>query len=122
MASSPGGKLRPITLAVLRLITNSNLVGCKIGRSAGLLTLKNPAGVDTGLAICVGEARSIAHQAAGFGKGTQFIDRRHPMVGRQRNDVYATVVEQRAGTYQQRINRLLAMPRNGCVNVAVGGG
>src|SRR5262249_38226643 len=78
---------------------------------SGLLTLKNPAGVDTGLAICVGEARSIAHQATGFGKGTQGIDRRHPMVGRQRNDVYATVVEQRAGTYQQRSNRLLGKPR-----------
>src|SRR5262245_1458743 len=40
MASSPGGKLRPIVLAVLRLITNSNLVGCKIGRSAAFSPLR----------------------------------------------------------------------------------
>src|SRR5215467_15318271 len=39
MASSPGGKLRPNTLAVLRLITNSNLVDCMTGRSAGFSPL-----------------------------------------------------------------------------------
>src|SRR3954468_13824326 len=35
MASTPGGKLRPSAFAVLRLIRNSNLVGCSTGRSAG---------------------------------------------------------------------------------------
>src|SRR5215475_2790761 len=44
------------------------------------------------------------------------------MVGRQRSDMYATVVEQRAGTYQQRINRLLGKPRKGRINVTAGGG
>src|SRR5262249_40089902 len=34
----------------------------------------------------------------------------------------ATVVEQRAGTYQQRINRLLGRPRKGCINVTPSGG
>jgi len=36
MASSVGGTVRPSALAVLRLITNSNLVGCITGISAGL--------------------------------------------------------------------------------------
>ena len=46
------------------------------------------------------------------------------MLGRQRNDLYATVggVEQRGGTYQQCINRLLGKPRKGRINVAGGGG
>ena len=35
-ASSVGGISRPSALAVLRLITSSNLVGCSTGRSAGL--------------------------------------------------------------------------------------
>ena len=35
MASSPGGKLRPNAFAVLRLITNSNLIDYMTGRSAG---------------------------------------------------------------------------------------
>src|SRR5262245_37268859 len=38
--------LMPSAFAVLRLITNSNLVTCVTGRSAGFFTLKNPAGVD----------------------------------------------------------------------------
>src|SRR5262249_59639883 len=40
MASSPGGKLRPNALAVLRLITNSNLVDCMTGRSAAFSPLR----------------------------------------------------------------------------------
>src|SRR5262245_57062103 len=39
-ASSPGGKLRPNALAVLRLITSSNLVDCMTGRSAGFSPLR----------------------------------------------------------------------------------
>src|SRR5262245_21585956 len=39
------------------------------------------------------------------------------MVSRQRNELYATVVEQRAGTYQQRINRLVGKPRKGRINL-----
>jgi hypothetical protein len=34
--STVGGIVRPRALAVLRLMTNSNLVGCSTGRSAGL--------------------------------------------------------------------------------------
>src|SRR5262249_42242026 len=40
IASSPGGKLRPNALAVLRLITNSNLVDCMTGKSAGFAPLR----------------------------------------------------------------------------------
>lgn len=35
-ASSKGGTLMPSAAAALRLMTNSNLVGCITGRSAGL--------------------------------------------------------------------------------------
>jgi hypothetical protein len=35
-----GGMVRPRALAALRLITNSNLVGCSTGRSAGLAPLR----------------------------------------------------------------------------------
>jgi hypothetical protein len=40
-ASSIGGTSRPSALAVLRLTTSSNLVGCCTGRSAGLVPLAN---------------------------------------------------------------------------------
>jgi len=39
-ASSVGGKSRPSVLAVPRLTTRSNLVGCSTGRSAGLAPLR----------------------------------------------------------------------------------
>jgi hypothetical protein len=38
--SSEGGTSRPSVFAVLRLITNSNLVGCSTGRSVGLAPLR----------------------------------------------------------------------------------
>src|SRR5688572_3960548 len=40
LASTFGGIVRPICLAVLRLITSSNFVGCSTGRSAGLAPLR----------------------------------------------------------------------------------
>ena len=39
-ASSVGGTSRPSALAVLRLMTNSNLVACMTGRSAGFSPLR----------------------------------------------------------------------------------
>jgi hypothetical protein len=38
--SVPCGIVTPICLAVLRLITNSNFIGCSTGRSAGLAPLR----------------------------------------------------------------------------------
>jgi len=40
-ASTSGGTVRPICFAVFRLITNSNLVGCSAGRSAGLALIQD---------------------------------------------------------------------------------
>src|SRR5262249_547306 len=39
-ASSVGGTVRPSTLAVVKLMTRSNLVGCSTGMSAGLAPRK----------------------------------------------------------------------------------
>src|SRR5215472_12031991 len=39
-ASTVGGIVRPICLAVFRLITSSNFVGCSTGRSAGLVPVR----------------------------------------------------------------------------------
>jgi hypothetical protein len=44
------------------------------------------------------------------------------MVGHKRNELYVTAVEQRVGTYQQRINRILGKPRKGRINITAGGG
>jgi hypothetical protein len=39
-AKTLGGMVRPSCFAVFRLMTNSNLVGCSMGRSAGLAPLR----------------------------------------------------------------------------------
>src|SRR5437879_3888924 len=49
----------------------------QVGR---LLALENPPSVDADLAIGIGKAGPVAHQAAGFGKLAQKIDCGHPMV------------------------------------------
>jgi len=36
LANTLGGMVRPICLAVFKLMTNSNFVGCSTGKSAGL--------------------------------------------------------------------------------------
>src|SRR5262249_43305846 len=40
MASTPGGMVTPSASAVCRLMTSSNLVACRIGRSAGFSPLR----------------------------------------------------------------------------------
>src|SRR5262249_62432102 len=93
MASSPGGKLRPNALAVLRLHDR------QVGR---FLTFENPPGVDAGLAIGLRKTLSVAHQATGFGSLTQGVDRRDPVVRRERNQLNATDVEQKRGNNTRR--------------------
>src|SRR5215475_13996239 len=61
----------------------------QVGR---LLALENAAGVHAGLAICISKVRSVAHQAASFGRLALRIDRRHPTVSRQGSELKATVV------------------------------
>ena len=79
MASSPGGKLRPNALAVLRLITNSNLIDCMTGRSAGFSPLRirpvyTPAwryACDETLLKRAGICRDFSHLGIAFCRGLQ---------------------------------------------------
>src|SRR5262249_15586208 len=70
----------------------------------------------------VGDVRAVAHQAADFGSLTERIDRRYPMVSRQRNELYAAVVGQGAGSDQEGINWLLRKARKDRIDVANGAG
>jgi hypothetical protein len=56
----------PNAFAALRLTTNSNVVGCSTGKSAGLAPLRNFAGVNADLANTFRDVGSVAHQPAGF--------------------------------------------------------
>src|SRR5262245_60594730 len=65
------------------------------------LALKNAPAIDADLASEVCKVRSVAYQPASFDALTPGVDRRHPMVRRQRREVYATAVEQRIVTDQE---------------------
>jgi hypothetical protein len=57
------GTVRLSALADLRLITNRNLVGCSIGRSAGLAPFEDLVDIGRGLAKLVGQTGAIGHAA-----------------------------------------------------------
>src|SRR5262249_59627929 len=59
------------------------------------LALENAPAIDADLASEVCKVRSVAYQPASFDALPPGVDRGHPMVRRQRGEVYATAVEQR---------------------------
>ena len=69
-------------------MTSSNLVDRMTGRSAGFSPLRH-ARLDAGLAISLGYAGSITHQAAGHDRLAAKVHRRQLMASRQRGDLFA---------------------------------
>ena len=65
-ASSVGGTSRPSALAVFRLMTSSNLVGCSTGRSAGFAPAQDLVDELGGAPEQVREVGAVGHQAARF--------------------------------------------------------
>src|SRR6185295_1061340 len=65
LASTLGGIVRPICLAVFRLITSSNFVGCSMGRSAGLAPFRI-------LSTYVAARRKLSASSVAY-------DERHPL-------------------------------------------
>src|SRR6266704_75249 len=64
--SNDGGIVRPSALAVLRLMTSSNFVGCSTGRSRGfapfrILSTKRGAAPEE-----IAQARPVRHEAPGI--------------------------------------------------------
>ena len=58
------------------------------GRSAGFSPLRIRAGVDADLAIGIGDARPVAHQAAGHDGFALSVYRGQTMASRQRDDTF----------------------------------
>ena len=64
-ANTGGGMVRPRALAVLRLITSSNFVGCSTGRSAGLAPLRMRLHVRRPVPIHTRQIDPVAHEVHG---------------------------------------------------------
>src|SRR5262249_18407713 len=90
---------------------------------ARLLAPKNAASVDTDLTIRVSKAASIAHQATGHSKGAKLLDRRHPVMQRQRTELLGPAAEKRiAAGDDQRGGAQLHDGFENCIKITLGGG
>ena len=78
-----GGIVRPSSFAVLRLTTNSNLIGCSTGRSVGGIgASEDLVDVDRGTPLHLGNIYSIGHEPTWLNKHPELIDRGDAMRGR----------------------------------------
>ena len=92
-------------------MTSSNVVGCSIGRSAGLATLENLVDVQARVPEVCREARSIAQQASSLGKLSVGVDGRQTFFESERREPLSLVGEQRIRQQYERAGFQLA---DGC--------
>ena len=97
----------PSALAVLRLTTNSNLVGLFNRQVGRLRSLENFTDVSAALVKAIAEDRSVAHQSANFDIFANFASRRRCMLCGERDKVLSFAGEERISAYEQRIGTLL---------------
>ena len=88
-------------MAAFRLMTNSNLVGCVTGKSAGFSPLRIPAFINAGFPISVRKA-AVAYETACGDELTIIIDCRNGVTFRQRDQLLAPAIKERIGGYKNR--------------------
>ena len=93
----------------------------EIGR---FLAFENAPGIDANLVEYIAEAAAIAHQAAGQGVLTVWVDRGQRMAGRQRRELFHAPGPgvEATGADQDRTNMLLRKSCEGRFEIAVGSG
>ena len=116
-ASSVRGTSRPSALAVLRLITSSNLVGCTHRQIGRLLALEDPTDIDAGLAISIRATRSVAEQATNFGIFVIRVARWNSMACAKLNEFVTIAEEQRISAYEKRGDPVSCDGGEGIVNM-----
>ena len=89
----------------------------QIGRP---LALKNAPAIDADLADEVRKVRSVAHQSPSLDALTIGVDRWQPMVRRQRDEVYATAIEERIVIDQECVSLLSPEACKDHINLAIG--
>src|SRR6185295_8492133 len=107
-ARNASGIVSSIALAVLRLTTSSNFVGCSTGRSAGFAPRKNLVNELCSSAEQVGDVCSIGYQTACFGILSNAVHRRQPRAQCQGVDVNPVAARERVS---DDIKRLHAAPK-----------
>src|SRR5712691_6209441 len=91
----------------------------QVGR---LGTLKNPPGIETGLAIVFTHAAAVADQAAGFNELARIMHRGYCLTRGERHNLIAPVAEERIVDDEQRANSALDEARESRVDVVCSAG
>jgi len=111
-ASESGVDGMPRVLAVVRLMTRSNLVGCSTGRSAGFAPAQNLVNQVGGAPEQVRIVWSIAHQPARFGLHLPTVDRRQAAAQGECNDSLAVEILSASGSASSPSRLLSAIAAN----------
>ena len=109
-------------MAVLRLITSSNLVDCKTGRSAGLAPLRISAGILADLTKHVRNAGSVTHQAADLGVVAHGEHRGDHMARGERGELHTPAVIEPIGADKERVGPLTRKRCENRLDLAAGSG
>ena len=118
-ASSFGGISRPSTLAVRRLITNSNLVGLDYWHVGRLLALEHSTEYAE-LSSRLGDVTSVAHQATSHDGHSKREGGGKRIAQRHRGDLFASAGQVRIGVDKDRSGLLPNYFRECRVNLTFG--
>jgi hypothetical protein len=99
-----------------------NFHGLLDRQTGGIGSVENLAGIDAGLAICIGKTGSVAHQAAGRGELTQRVNCRQRVARRKFDELMWPGDEERIDVNAERADSLLNERGEGCLKVAIGAG
>jgi hypothetical protein len=114
--------VRPSAFAVFRLMTNSNLVDCTTGRSAGLAPLKDTTSIDADLMPCFREVDSVAHQPAGFDVTAPVISCRNPLACRRGGDLHGAAREESVRGDEEGVRVIACKGGKGRIDLLAGAG
>jgi hypothetical protein len=110
----------PSALAVWALMTSSNFVACRTGRSAGFSPLRMRTGVGTDLTISVAEISSVTHQAARHRVLSEWIYSGKCMAVGECDQLIAHCHEKRVSAQEECVSALRDQGRKGHFNFACG--
>src|SRR3954467_14958228 len=119
LASSVEGMVSPSVLAVLTLMTSSNLIGLHDRQIRRFNAFDDLPGIDSDLAIHLAEIDAVAHQASGRDVFPKRIHSGHGMARRQRHQLFASGVEKRIAGDGEDANALLDGAFKGSFNFPV---
>ena len=100
---------------------SSKLVGCRTGSSAGF-TRENLADVNSAMAVLLGNAGAITHQATGCGEFAPVIHRRDGVRRCEGEKFFAPGDEKGSHRHKQRAGARIDERGKGGVEVTFGGG